>query len=72
MGVLSKLIQFLVISAGLAFHEVFLKDWYKRWLEGQGKTYGFGESLILYFAVMVVSFTVGWLITRRIGRGEDA
>jgi hypothetical protein len=72
MGLLSTIVKALFLAGGLALWNLYLQPIYGEWLKMQGKVMGFGELMLGYFIVILVSWSVAALITRRLnGREKD-
>jgi len=70
LGIISKGVEILVISAALAVYELFFKDLYKAWIISQGKTLGFAEMMLGYALILIPASIVAWSITRRLSHSE--
>jgi len=68
MSALNSLVRLLIVCGAVALYDVFLKGAYQNWLSGQGAAYGFGESMIGYFAVMASAYALSWLLMRTLRR----
>jgi hypothetical protein len=72
MGLLSTIVKALFLAGGLALWNLYLQPMYEEWLRMQGKVMGFGELMLGYFIVILVSWSIAALITRRLnGREKD-
>lgn len=70
MSFSQNIIKILVMSAALAFWELFGKGMYSGWVISQGHTMGFGETMLGYFVVLTVGYILAFVITKKYG-GSD-
>jgi hypothetical protein len=72
MGLLATIVKALFLAGGLALWNLYLQPIYEEWLKVQGKVMGFSELMLGYFIVILVSWGVAALVTRRLnGREKD-
>ncbi len=71
MGLVDRLIKSAFLGLALAAWQLFLQPLYNRWIESQGRAVGFGETALGYTVVILATWTVASLVTRRLSSDKD-
>jgi len=61
-----SMIRILIVAGFIAAYDVFIKGIYVAHLDKIGETYGFGQALIMYMAVITAGWLTAYMATRRL------
>ena len=64
---LKSIIKILFTALAVTIWQMFLQPLWNRWIESQGHTVGFGETLLGW----TIALTVAWILASVASRGVD-